>query len=297
MPRALGSCAAGVASLGDMDEAVVADDGVRLWAEETGHGGPVVFCHGGPGLWDTLDDVAGLLVDKFSVYRWDQRGAGRSQRCGPYSVKRSLADLDAVRSHFGLARAALLGHSWGAQLALEYALRFPERVSRVVYVSGTGIDPRTTWRDEHEQRVRERLGDRLGRWAELNDREWTEDEDRELCVLQWSTDFVEDHRALAHAEHMATPWFGVNFECNAAINAETRAWDTAELRVRCQALQVPVLIVDGAEDLRPRSSVDSLEQALPDVSRVTLAEAGHLPWVEDPGGFRKAVSSFLAAER
>ncbi|MER5636286.1 alpha/beta hydrolase [Kitasatospora sp. NPDC002227] len=276
---------------------VVADDGVRLWADRAGDGEPVVFCHGGPGLWDTLDDVAELLVDGFAVYRWDQRGAGRSQRCGPYSVERSLADLDAVLSHFGLARTTLLGHSWGAQLALEYALRFPERVSGVVYVSGTGIEPRATWREEHERRIRERLGDRLGRWAQLKDSERTAEEDRELCVLQWSTDFVEPGQAMAHAERMATPWFGVNFECNAAINAETRAWGGAGVRARCEALKVPVLVVDGVEDTRPRWSVDSLERALPDVSRVALAHAGHLPWVEDPAGFRKAVSSFLAADR
>jgi proline iminopeptidase len=83
-----------------------------------------------------------------------------------------------------------------------------------------------------------------------------------------------------------------------AVNAENRrVWGTTELRARCEALQVRFLILDGVEDLRPRSSVDSLEQALPDVSRVMLAEAGHLPWVEDPGGFQRAVSGFLDAGR
>ncbi|WP_254552606.1 alpha/beta hydrolase [Kitasatospora sp. MMS16-BH015] len=232
-----------------MDETVVADDGVRLWVEEAGHGDPVVFCHGGPGLWDTLDDVAGLLVDEFAVYRWDQRGAGRSQRCGPYSVQRSSADLDAVRSHFGLARAALLGHSWGAQLALEYAIRFPERVSSLVYVSGTGIDPRATWRDEHGRRIRERLGDRLARWAELNDGERTEDEDRELCVLQWSTDFARGDRALAHAERMATPG---SESTSSAMRPSTRRPERGMLRSCAR----------GARLCRSRSSSSTVRRTL-----------------------------------
>ncbi|MFE2637330.1 alpha/beta fold hydrolase [Streptomyces scopuliridis] len=66
----------------------------RLWATRTGGGAgePVILCHGGPGLWDTLEEPAALLPDT-PAYRWDQRGSGRSQRSGPYSIERSVADL------------------------------------------------------------------------------------------------------------------------------------------------------------------------------------------------------------
>lgn len=58
-----------------------------------------------------------------------------------------------------------------------------------------------------------------------------------------------------------------------------------------QNLDLPVLVVDGARDIRPRSAVDSLARALPRVRRVILPAAGHLPWVEDPEGFRAAVTA------
>jgi proline iminopeptidase len=278
-----------------VDEQVLTEDGVRLWATRAGAGDPVVFCHGGPGLWDTLEEVSGLLADRVSVHRWDQRGCGRSQRCGPYSVARSVADLDAVRRHFRLRRMALLGHSWGAQLTLRYALEHPQCVSRLIYVSGTGIDPGASWHEAYEQNLRANIGSGLGRWEALKTRKRTDAEDREFCVLQWSADFAERERALEHAERMATPWLGVNFECNAAINAENkRTWGTPDLRAACEKLDVPVLIVNGAEDIRPGWAIDSLEQALPRVSRTVLSGAGHLPWVEDPEGFRAAVSGFLA---
>ncbi|WP_346731463.1 alpha/beta fold hydrolase [Actinacidiphila reveromycinica] len=67
------------------DETVVADDGTRLWATRAGAEAPVLLCHGGPGLWDFLGGLAGLLADRFAVHRWDQRGCGRSQRRGPYA--------------------------------------------------------------------------------------------------------------------------------------------------------------------------------------------------------------------
>ncbi|CAM5662446.1 hypothetical protein GCM10010329_23970 [Streptomyces spiroverticillatus] len=288
-------------------EYVKTDDGVRIWAARTesapgqgvdGAAPGVVLCHGGPGLWDTLEDVAALLhwAGVPAVHRWDQRGCGRSERSGPYTVDRQVADLDAVRRHFGLERMVLVGHSWGARLALHYALRHPERVAALVYVSGTGIDADSSWKPAYERNLRAGIGEGLSRWLELTERtSLAPAEEREMCVLQWSADFADPDRtqARAHAERMATPWRGVNFAANKALGAEVRSQDLAQLRQECATLAAPTLIVDGARDIRPGSAVDSLAGVLPDASRVTLPTAGHLPWTEDPAGFRDAVAGFL----
>src|SRR5260370_591041 len=84
----------------------------------------------------TSQILVGALSGYLRVIRWDQRGSGRSERRGPYSLAGAVADLDAVRDHFGLAKTALLGHSWGATLALRYALDHPDRVSALAYISG-----------------------------------------------------------------------------------------------------------------------------------------------------------------
>ncbi|MFD4210238.1 alpha/beta fold hydrolase, partial [Micromonospora tulbaghiae] len=117
-----------------------------------------------------------------------------------------------------------------------------------------------------------------------------------MKMAQWSADFADPDAAMTHAEGMATPWLGINHDCNRAINAEVKQ----ELResgiaARCRALDLPVLIVDGPEDIRPRSGVDSLEKALPNCERVSLPGSGHLPWVENPHHFRRAVATFLDA--
>ncbi|MFH9981404.1 alpha/beta fold hydrolase [Streptomyces sp. NPDC017179] len=283
-----------------VEDMVETDDGVRLWAERSRPDGtPLVLCHGGPGLWDMFGDLAGLPAGVTPVVRWDQRGCGRSQRCaGPWTSERFVADLDAVRRHFGLDRMALLGHSWGAQLALSYALAHPERVSALVYVAGTGIGPDEDWHPAYRQNLLARLGEhpeRLARWQELTDRpRRTEAEDRERAVLQWSADFADQKRALALAERTADPWFGVNHECNQGLNAERkRTWGTSGLDAACRRLDLPVLIVDGGRDIRPRTAVDSLERALPRVRRIVFPDAGHMPWVEQPQGFRRAVAAAL----
>ncbi|MFC8514895.1 alpha/beta fold hydrolase [Streptomyces sp. NPDC057257] len=274
-------------------ETVITDDGVRLWAERSeGPGEPLVLCHGGPGLWDMFGDVAELLSGVTSVVRWDQRGCGRSERCaGPWTTERFVADLDAVRRHFGVERMALLGHSWGAQLALAYALARPERVRVLVYVAGTGIGPVAEWHGGYEENLLARLGEhpeRLARWRESGR------DDRERAVIQWSAEFEDRARAMEQAEAMADPWFGINLDCSRELNDETRrTWGTPELYEACTTLDVPVMIVDGAHDLRPRSAVDSLERALPRAHRVGFPDAGHIPWAEEPKGFREAVAAAL----
>ncbi|MPY32135.1 alpha/beta hydrolase [Streptomyces adustus] len=284
-------------------ETVTTDDGVRLWASGSGRGEPLVLCHGGPGLWDMFADAAGPLADLATVVRWDQRGCGRSERCvGPWTAARFVADLDAVRRHFGFDRMALLGHSWGAQLALEYALAHPERVSALVYAAGTGIGPDAGWRDAFTANFLARLGDRpgrLARWRELTDRPLrTGGQERERAVLQWSAEFADRERAPELAGRMADPWFAVNDACNRALDRERRGrCGTTELYDACRALRVPVTILDGAHDIRPRSAADSLERALPRVRRVTLTEAGHMLWTEDPAGFTEAVARAVSDSR
>ncbi|WP_367137464.1 alpha/beta fold hydrolase [Saccharothrix sp. HUAS TT1] len=276
---------------------VIADDGRVLWAAESGpaesgrgesgRGEPLVLCHGGPGLWDVFDGLAELLANRVRVIRWDQRGGGRSEREGPYTLARTLADLDAVRVHFGLTRMAVLGHSWGAAVALHYALDYPNRVSSLVYVSGTGLGQE--WRPEYRRNLAERLGDDSGAAGGPD-----EPVGREAAIRRWTADFADPSTARWHAEALATPWFGVNEEANAALVAESLGWDERDLVSRCRVLDVPTLIVDGAADVRPRWAVDSLADALPDVARVVLPGAGHVPWVESPGSFGWAVLAHLA---
>ena len=270
---------------------VPADDGCRLWTAETGHGTPLIMCHGGPGLWDMFGTLAAAWSGHLRVIRWDQRGCGRSERRGPYSLARSAADLDAVRQDRD--RVALLGHSWGATLALRYALDHPDRVSALIYVSGTGLG--WAWRDPFERNIARRLAPQGQRITELRATARTEAEHRELAILQWSAEFNDGHER-RHAEQMATPWFGINQDCFTAIWGELRrTWHEAELIDACHSFGVPVLIIDGSADLRPRSAVDSLAGALPNHTRVVLTGAGHVPWLEVPAEFGGHVLDFLRA--
>jgi proline iminopeptidase len=277
---------------------VRADDNCRLWTAEAGHGEPLIMCHGGPGLWDMSGSLAARLTERLRVIRWDQRGGGRSERRGPYSVARSAADLDAVLGQRARAapgkiapgKIALFGHSWGSTLALRYALDHPDRISALVYACGTGLG--WAWREPFARAISARLAPHQARIEELQ----VAGNDREAAVVQWSAEFG-DGREKEHAEEMATPWFGINQDCYTQIWAELeRTWHEDDLIAQCRALEVPVLIIDGERDLRPRWAVDSLALALPRVTRVILPDAGHIPWLEKPEEFTRPLLAFLEQE-
>ena len=268
---------------------VITDDGHRLWTATVGSGPPLVVVHGGPGLWDMFGGLADGLADLCTVHRWDQRGCGRSEPGGPYTLARAVADLDVVRAAAG-DRVALLGHSWGAQLALSYALDHPDRVTRLVYLSGTGTSV-DAWRPAFHAAFLRRTGREAARLRELD-----ATDPRGAAALRWSADVHDPTRAGAIVRTMTTPWYGVNSEANQGLDADVRAhWDEAAVLARCRRLAVPTLILEGAEDARPRWAVDRLAAALPEVTRVTLPGVGHLPWLEDPDRVLPVLRDFLGA--
>jgi proline iminopeptidase len=278
----------------DVEERVAVDDGVVLWTATGGSGSvPVVLCHGGAGLWDYLQPVAESLSSVARVHRWEQRGCGRSDRAGPYSIRRSLADLDFLRRHFGHDRWMAVGHSWGAGLALRYALARPERVGGVLYVSGTGFGQ--AWRDAYHREADRRLTAKQRERREvLERRPRTAAEEHEWRVLSYMPDVGDPDRAVAVATEFADAPYAINFECNAALNEEEKRTDEADLLASCRALDVPVLVVHGSRDPRPPSALESMLAALPRAELVLMDGVGHLPWLEDPASFRRIAVRWLS---
>jgi proline iminopeptidase len=77
--------------------------------------------------------------------RFDPRGSGRSSAATTYTLEGSLADVECLRSHFGIDKWIVAGHSAGADLALAYALRFPERTLAFICLSGGRIHDDRSW--------------------------------------------------------------------------------------------------------------------------------------------------------
>ena len=139
-------------------EQILPINGIQLWTVVEGEGKPMVLCHGGPGAYEYLAPVSDMTSDLCRVVRYDQRGSGRSQAVGPYDVSTFVDDLEGLREHFNFERWIVGGHSWGACLALAYAVRFPVRTIAVLHIAGTGIDPQ--WQEEYRENRLNALSDR-----------------------------------------------------------------------------------------------------------------------------------------
>lgn len=270
------------------------DDGAALWTVRNGdHGPPVVVLHGGPGLPDYTEPLARLLWDRHFVYRYDQRGSGRSGRTAPWTLERFVADLDALRVAFGVEQWHVVGHSWGATLGLHYALTHPDRVRSLSYLAGVGLEwSRWVGEFRRRQRCRWTVAQRE-RVEALRGQVRTLAEDVELLELELRADArAPDPIAVATlARHLRA---GLNRTVNRRLHHEVDEVDVEALTLRCQALHVPTLVVHGLQDPRPVAARESLVAALP-APRIAVLDAGHALWVEQPGQLRALLREHLAA--
>lgn len=128
---------------------ITAPDGARLWTVAAGDGPKsVLLSNGGPGCCDYLAPLAALLVrPERRIVRWEQRGVGRSggDPGGPFTIAQSVADMEAIRAHYGCERWVVGGHSWGADLSLLYALTHPERCASLPCVAGGRLNNDREW--------------------------------------------------------------------------------------------------------------------------------------------------------
>jgi proline iminopeptidase len=124
---------------------VTLSDGARVWTSRSGSGVPTVVLNGGPGMADYLAPVSDLLGDVCETLRFEARGCGRSAPHGPYRLRRFVADIDELRALTGVDRWLVIGHSWGVDLALAYALAHPRQLVGLVGIAGGRIMDDRAW--------------------------------------------------------------------------------------------------------------------------------------------------------
>lgn len=249
--------------------AVAEINGARIAYADIGEGLPLLCLHGGMGLDARTLHVPGVLDLARRGVRLvipDQRGHGSSSRAprADYTHEIWANDARALAGHLRLDRLALLGHSYGGFIALEYAVRWPDSLSHLVLVA-TSAGP-----------VRPGM-------PEAAD----DDQLRESFRRIWP--------GLFPGANKHWPLFeSIGFSAEPYIAAFTRELPAYDLRERVRDLRVPTLLVVGEHD-GYRGPMAWIHQNARNVRLVTIAGAGHLPFVDAPQEFAAAVESFLTA--
>jgi pimeloyl-ACP methyl ester carboxylesterase len=120
----------------------------RTWGKESAP--PLVLIHGLASTSLIWDLVAPILAGSYFVAAYDQRGHALSAKpADGYDLPTMLADLVGFMDALHIENPVVVGHSWGANLALAYAAAKPERCNALVLVDGGILDfqdmPGTTW--------------------------------------------------------------------------------------------------------------------------------------------------------
>lgn len=265
-----------------------------FWTERSGSGvgPPIVWLHGGPGLWDYLAPAAALTDALCVSYRYDQRGCGRTRAPGGASVAQNVADLEALRAHWGAERIIVAGHGWGASLALHYSLAHPDRVAGRVLVGSCGVIPGSHEAANEELRRRPDP-ERKARIEALAERLETEDapeDERTFFEMLWALDCVDP----ASVGALFVDNLRINNPLHFSLDAaDMRIMEAPDFVVRLREQRTPTLVVHGEHDSRPASAARELAGLLPAAELLLVPGAGHYPWLEAPDLLRSGLSGFI----
>ena len=281
---------------------VEAGNGVRLFYRLVGSGrDTVVVIHGGPGFnMEYLAADMEPLAARHAVLFYDQRGTGRSTLVTDsigLDAQRFVEDLEALRSHFGVQRLNLLGHSWGAAVAALYASRYPERTGRMLIVGGIparrsevvrAFADMDAGRDSVERR-------QMQEWWEARTANPGDAAACHAYYVLWFRPFFADPAAGARSRGdfcAGTPESRTNKmrSVDRFTMASLGDWDWVP---SLRGIMAPTLVVHGSVDPLPLASARTWAAALPNGRILVLDRIGHFSYVEAPERFFVAVDEFL----
>lgn len=258
-------------------------NGVRIHYDLQGDGEQtLVLIHAGIANLDIWDEQMPVFAERYKTLRYDVRGWGETpDPAGKYT---DHSDLDALLEHLDIQQAAVLGNSNGGRIAIDFALSFPERMSKLILVAPAlgGFDyPDDSFIEQHsaQHKVVLKAGD-IELAAEIEALMWLDGPNRSPHQV----DAKVRQRALALILHTLNLPEG---EGEGSIAQPPAAG-------RLKEISVPTLVIMGDQDVELLFPVaDALENEIPNAKMVTMQGVAHLPSLEKPEQFNQIVLDFL----
>jgi proline-specific peptidase len=271
----------------------------QLYVVEVGpsDGYPVLVLHGGPGddhheFADYLDP----LGDRgYRLLLVDQRGQGQSGPSEPntWTLEKMAEDPLSLARSLGLDRFAILGHSYGAFVALQNAVDFPGMASQTIVSSGI---PSARFLDVVEKNLAQFEPAELREQVKASwDREpfvETQEDFEQLMNDQWPFHFADprDPRAADYARRRA----GAVYSPQILRVFAAQDYGGIEVEDRLGEIPQPVLVLAGRHDRTcPVEASELMAAKIPTAELVVFEQSGHMTFVEEPERFIDAVDNFL----
>ncbi len=230
-----------------------------------------------------LEDLGAIST----LIRYDERGFGLSDwNAEDFSLDARVADLEAVVEDLGFDRFALLGMSGGSPVALEYALRHPDRVTRIVVYGGSGVGAPHYFPDPPPEEVAFRAMIEAG-WAKRDP----------IFRRVFTTMFIPE------ATEAQLSWFDELQRTSTSTGNMLRSRierQRIDLRDRLGALARPVLVLNAVDDRNvPFEEAHELASLVPGARLVPLQSSNHILLADEPAwqAFMSEVATFLEPDR
>jgi pimeloyl-ACP methyl ester carboxylesterase len=256
------------------------DDRLGLYFTDQGEGPPVVLVHGF-GLTHDVWAEQLPLAEEFRLIAYDTRGCGDSVAPVTGYGSSDLGDeLAGLLDHLGVTRAHLVGHSRGGAVIMDMALRRPERVASLVFVSsGLGGFPYSEGFLDSMMQC-QRLARTRGVDAAVD--AWLA-----APVSEWTARRYPE--AFARVEAMTRRYSGADWldEADYSVPEPTDMERLAEV-------QAPTFVLSGQEDLHDFVEIaNMLTWWIPGAQQKSLLGAGHFPMLENPYETNLYLRAFL----
>jgi pimeloyl-ACP methyl ester carboxylesterase len=268
-------------------------DGRHVNVLELGSGPPVVFIHGLSGSWQNWLEQLPVFARDHRVIAFDLPGFGASEMPREkITISGYGRFVEALLDELGVGGAAVVGNSMGGFIGIELAIRFPERVERLVLVSAAGLSIQYL-RNERALAVLGALGNRLAAYSG-----WLASRSDALArrpVARRAIFGIVAHRP----DRLPGPLVAeqVRGSGKPGFIPALDALTDYPIRDRLGEIACPTLIVWGAEDkLVPARDADEFARLIPNSRKVIWPETGHVAMLERPEAFNALVQAFLAEE-
>lgn len=269
--------------------------GTNLFVRTIGHGVPLVLMHGGPGQDYTTLLPLEPLADQFTLIYYDHRSNGRSEApLSSMTWENLCADADTLRAELGYEKWAVLGHSFGGNVALEYALRYPQSLSHLILMN-TGADQ--WWVQKNAPEILRGRGFSTG--AVQAARRFY---NGQITPREYFPTVLKFFRAYYYKFNFLRLVYDIisgpraKFRPEATIFGYSQLLDGWTVMDRLNEIEVPALVLAGRHDfLFPPEHQAILADRLAQAKLKLIERAGHNPQMERPAEVIQAVREFMAS--
>lgn len=272
-------------------------DGTPIYFRTYGSGQPLIVINGGPGMNSNgFENLAKKLSTHYKAIIYDQRGTGRSilSKLDSTTITMDLMveDVEAIRKYFKLDKWSVLGHSFGGMVASLYAVKYPERIDKMILSSSGGIDLGllSYVNDSIQAKLSVSEKDSLKYW---NNR--LNDGDTLFAVKlgrgrALAPAYLQDRKFIPVLANRLT-------QGNSVINQ--LIWsDLQRINYDCadqlKTFDRPVLIIQGRQDIINADTGEKAHAALKNSTFILMDHCGHYGWLDNEDAYFRAIHTLLS---